>query len=121
MPESFAVRLPDGVDDLEAAPLLCAGSSATARCSAEVEPGDRVALMGFGASAHLALQVLRHWGCEPVVLTRGERHRELARSSAPRGSATRGAPAASCDRAVVFAPRASWCPSRCRWCDRAAP
>ena len=43
------------------------------------QPGERVALMGFGASAHLALQVLQHWGCETVVLTRGERHRELAR------------------------------------------
>ena len=45
---------------------------------AEVAPGERVALIGFGASAHLALQVLRHWGCEVVVLTRGEQHRELA-------------------------------------------
>ena len=72
---------------------------------AEVQPGDRVALLGFGASAHLALQVLRHWGCEVVVLTRGERHRELARElgAAWVGDAAE-LPPEPCDRAVVFAP-----------------
>jgi propanol-preferring alcohol dehydrogenase len=106
VPEAFAVRLPDGVGDLEAAPLLCAGVIGyRALRRAEVQPGERVALMGFGASAHLALQVLRHWGCEAVVLTRGERHRELAREL---GAAWVGhadeLPPESCDRAVVFAP-----------------
>ena len=70
----FAVRLPRRrSDDLEAAPLLCAGVIGyRALRRAEVQPGERVALLGFGASAHLALQVLQHWGCEVVVLTRGE-------------------------------------------------
>lgn len=106
VPEEFAVRLPDGLSDLEAAPLLCAGVIGyRALRRAEVEPGERVALLGFGASAHLALQVLRHWGCEPVVLTRGERHRALARElgAAWVGAADEVSPAA-CDRAVVFAP-----------------
>lgn len=106
VPEAFAVRLPDALGDLEAAPLLCAGVIGyRALRRAEVQPGERVALMGFGASAHLALQVLRHWGCEPVVLTRGERHRELARELGASwvGHAAE-LPPATCDRAVVFAP-----------------
>jgi propanol-preferring alcohol dehydrogenase len=106
VPEDFAVSLPEGLDDLEAAPLLCAGVIGyRALRRAEVQPGERVALMGFGASAHLALQVLQFWGCETVVLTRGERHRELAREL---GAAWVGhaaeLPPATCDRAVVFAP-----------------
>jgi len=106
VPEAFAIRLPDGFDDLEAAPLLCAGVIGyRALRRADVAPGERVALLGFGASAHLALQVLRHWGCEVVVLTRGERHRELARELGADWVGTAAElPPATCDRAVVFAP-----------------
>jgi propanol-preferring alcohol dehydrogenase len=106
VPESFAVKLPDALGDLEVAPLLCAGVIGyRALRRAEVEPGERVALMGFGASAHLAIQVLHHWGCDVVVLTRGERHRELAREMDASwvGDAAE-LPPATCDRAVVFAP-----------------
>ncbi len=106
VPESFAVRLPAALGDLEAAPLLCAGVIGyRALRRAEVVPGERVALMGFGASAHLALQVLHHWGCDAVVLTRGEGHRALAREMGASwvGDAAELPPAA-CDRAVVFAP-----------------
>jgi len=106
VPEDFAVALPDGLDDLEAAPLLCAGVIGyRALHRADVQPGERVALMGFGASAHLALQVLQYWACETFVLTRGEGHRRLAREL---GAAWVGRadelPPATCDRAVVFAP-----------------
>jgi propanol-preferring alcohol dehydrogenase len=106
VPEAFAVPLPDALGDREAAPLLCAGVIGyRALRRAGVEPGERVALLGFGASAHLAIQVLRHWGCETVVLTRGERHRALATSL---GAAWVGhadeLPPGACDRAVVFAP-----------------
>ena len=106
VPEAFAVRLPDALDDLAAAPLLCAGVIGyRALRRAEVQPGDRVALMGFGASAHLAIQVLRYWDCEVVVLTRGEHHRALARElgAAWVGHASE-LPPGECDRAVVFAP-----------------
>ncbi len=106
VPEAFAVQLPDALGDLEAAPLLCAGVIGyRALRRAEVQPGERVALMGFGASAHLALQVLQHWGCEVVVLTRGEGHRRLARELGASwvGDAAE-APPLLCDRAVVFAP-----------------
>jgi propanol-preferring alcohol dehydrogenase len=106
VPESFAVELPGGLDDLEAAPLLCAGVIGyRALRRADVVPGERVALLGFGASAHLALQVLHHWQCEVVVMTRGEHHRALARDL---GASWVGAadelPPDACDRAVVFAP-----------------
>ncbi len=106
VPEDFAVRLPDGLDDITAAPLLCAGVIGyRALRRAEVQPGERVALLGFGASAHLALQVLQHWGCDVVVLTRGERHRELARElGATWVGHAADPPPQPCDRAVVFAP-----------------
>ncbi len=106
VPEAFAVRLPDAVPDLTAAPLLCAGVIGyRALRRADVAPGERVGLLGFGASAHLALQVLHHWGCETVVSTRGVRHRELAWSL---GAGWVGdsdeVPPVVCDRVVVFAP-----------------
>ncbi len=106
VPEEFAVRLPDGLGDLEAAPLLCAGVIGyRALRRAEVQPGERVALLGFGASAHLAIQVLRHWGCDVVVMTRGERHRALARElGASWVGGAADLPPEPCDRAVVFAP-----------------
>ena len=106
VPEAFAVRLPGALDDLAAAPLLCAGVIGyRALRRAEVQPGERVALMGFGASAHLAIQVLRYWGCEVVVLTRGEHHRALARELGAVwvGHASE-LPPGECDRAIVFAP-----------------
>src|SRR6476659_6653467 len=106
VPEDFAVTLPEDLDDLEAAPLLCAGVIGyRALRRAEVQPGERVALLGFGASAHLALQVLQHWGCEVVVMTRGEHHRDLARDlGATWVGGAADPPPQPCDRAVVFAP-----------------
>ncbi len=105
-PEAFVVALPEALDDLEAAPLLCAGVIGyRALRRAEVKPGERVALFGFGSSAHLMLQLLRHWDCEVVVSTRGDRHRRLAKSLGAEwvGHADDLAPEL-CDRAVVFAP-----------------
>jgi propanol-preferring alcohol dehydrogenase len=106
VPEAFAVTLPDALADVEAAPLLCAGVIGyRALRRAEVQPGERVALFGFGASAHLVLQVLHHWDCDVVVSTRGERHRALAEQLGASwvGHADELAPA-RCDRAIVFAP-----------------
>ncbi len=72
VPEAFVVTVPDALADVDAAPLLCAGVIGyRALRRAEVEPGDRVALFGFGASAHLAIQVLRHWGCDVLVAHAG--------------------------------------------------
>jgi alcohol dehydrogenase, propanol-preferring len=106
VPEGFAVRVPDQLSDLEAAPLLCAGVIGyRALRRAEVQPGERVGLMGFGASAHLVMQVLTYWACDVVVLTRGARHREFARELGASwvGDASE-LPQDACDRVVVFAP-----------------
>ena len=79
--DDFVYPLPAALDDLHAAPLLCAGIIGfRALRVAGVQPGERVGLYGFGSSAHLALWVLRAWGCSVAVATRGERHRAFARS-----------------------------------------
>ena len=75
----FIYPLPATLDDTHVAPLLCAGIIGFRSLRvAGIQPGDRVGLFGFGASAILAIAVLRHWNCEVYVSTRGENHRELA-------------------------------------------
>jgi propanol-preferring alcohol dehydrogenase len=80
VPEQFAYPIPDGFDDTEAAPLLCAGIIGYAALRrAQVPRGGRLALYGFGSSAHVVIQIARARGCEVYVVTRGQSHRELAR------------------------------------------
>lgn len=102
----FCLRLPDDAAAEELAPLLCAGIIGYRSLKvAGVERGDRVGLFGFGASAHLTIDVLKAWGCETYVATRGESHRRLAREM---GAAWVGdaldKPPLPLDRAVTFAP-----------------
>jgi propanol-preferring alcohol dehydrogenase len=79
-PADFIYRLPDGFSDVKATPLLCAGIIGyRALRLSEVKPGGRLALYGFGASAHICIQIARYWGCEVVVFTRSEAHQALAR------------------------------------------
>lgn len=102
----FVFPLPQSLDDLHAAPLLCAGIIGFRSLRvAGVEPGDRVGLFGFGASAHLAIAVLQAWKCEVYVSTRGRSHRELAESLGANwvGSET-DKPPVELDRAITFAP-----------------
>jgi alcohol dehydrogenase, propanol-preferring len=102
----FVFPLPDSLDDLHAAPLLCAGIIGFRSLRvAGVQPGERVGLFGFGASAHLAIAVLRAWKCEVYVSTRGKSHRELAESLGATwvGSETEKPPV-ELDRAITFAP-----------------
>jgi len=102
----FVFKLPPELDDLRAAPLLCAGIIGFRSLRvAGVEPGDRVGLFGFGASAHLAIAVLRSWDCDVYVSTRGATHRALAESLGAKwvGSET-DKPPVELDRAVTFAP-----------------
>src|SRR5271155_5032556 len=102
----FVYPLPPALDDLHAAPLLCAGIIGFRSLRvAGIEPGDRVGLFGFGASAHLAIAVLRSWKCEVYVSTRGASHRRLAASLGAGwvGSET-DKPPVELDRAVTFAP-----------------
>ena len=102
----FVFPLPDGLDDLHAAPLLCAGIIGFRSLRvAGVERGERVGLFGFGASAHLAIAVLRAWECEVYVSTRGASHRRLAQSlGATWVGDENEKPPVELDRAVTFAP-----------------
>src|SRR5258707_532704 len=102
----FVFPIPAALDDLHAAPLLCAGIIGFRSLRvAGVEKGDRVGLFGFGASAHLAIRVLQAWNCEVYVSTRGESHRKLAESLGATWVGTeRERPQVELDRAVTFAP-----------------
>ncbi len=79
IPEKFAYVIPEIFENEKAAPLLCAGIIGyRALRLSEIEPGQRLGLIGFGASAHVAIQVAVHWGCEVYVFSRSEEHRALA-------------------------------------------
>jgi alcohol dehydrogenase, propanol-preferring len=102
----FVFPLPAALDDLHAAPLLCAGIIGfRALRVAGVQPGENVGLFGFGASAHLAIAVLKSWNCKVYVSTRGESHRRLAASlGAEWVGSENDKPPVALDRAVTFAP-----------------
>ncbi len=104
--EAFVYPLPDALDDLQAAPLLCAGIIGYRSLRvAGVEKGERVGLFGFGASAHLALPVLQAWHCDVYVSTRGASHRKLAESLGAKWVGDeRQNPPVALDRAITFAP-----------------
>ncbi len=80
-PAAFAYPIPDIFTDEEASPLLCAGIIGyRALRLSQVQPGQRLGLYGFGASAHIAIQIARHWDCQVYVFTRSGSHRQLARA-----------------------------------------
>ncbi len=104
--ERFAYPIPPRFSDLEAAPLLCAGivGYRSLRLS-RVRPGERLGLFGFGASAHLVIQVARSWGCPVSVFTRGEEHRRLAAElGALWAGGAEDTPPSPLDAAIIFAP-----------------
>ena len=107
--EKFAYPLPPGFSDADAAPLLCAGiiGYRSLRLSG-IQPGGRLGLYGFGASAHLAIQVARHWDCEVHVFSRSPEHRRHAEELGATwvGGADDDHPA-NLDAGVTFAP-AGW-------------
>jgi propanol-preferring alcohol dehydrogenase len=102
----FVFPLPSALDDLHAAPLLCAGIIGFRSLRvAGVQRGERVGLFGFGASAHLAIAVLQSWECEVYVSTRGASHRQLANSLGATWVGDETAkPPVELDRAITFAP-----------------
>jgi propanol-preferring alcohol dehydrogenase len=98
--------IPEGYPDLEAAPLLCAGIIGfRALRLSDIEKGGVLGLVGFGASAHVTIQVARHRGCEVYVFTRSQEHRDHAMKlgAAWAGGIEDKAPG-PCDSAVIFAP-----------------
>lgn len=110
--EDFAHPLPSAFSDENAAPLLCAGviGYRSYRLSG-AQPGQRLGLYGFGASAHLVLQLARHQKCEVYVFTRSHTHRELAEKLGAvwTGSAEE-TPAHPLDASIIFAPAGSLVP-----------
>jgi propanol-preferring alcohol dehydrogenase len=106
IPEKFAYPIPPIFSDQEAAPLLCAGTIGyRALRLSEIKPGQRLGLIGFGASAHVAIQVAIHWGCDVYVFSRSEEHRELARNLGATWTGTSNQdPPAKLDSIVNFTP-----------------
>jgi len=104
--ESYAYAIPDVFSDVDAAPLLCAGIIGyRALTRSNVPHGGRLALYGFGSSAHVVIQIALHRGCEVVVATRGESHQKLARRmGATWVGGTFDTPPVPVDGAIVFAP-----------------
>ena len=105
-PESFVYAMPGGFPDEQAAPLLCAGIIGY-RClrMAQIGTGARLGFYGFGAAAHVAIQVARYWGADVYASTRDERHQKLATElGAKWAGGTLDAPPEKLDAAIVFAP-----------------
>ena len=116
VPEAFAYPIPEGFEDAEAAPLLCAGIIGyRALRRSRVEPGGLLGLYGFGSSAHIALQVARHRGCRVFVSTRDPRARALALElGAEWAGAAAEAPPEPLDSAILFAPAGELVPPALR-------
>jgi propanol-preferring alcohol dehydrogenase len=107
--EQYAFPLPAYLTPVAAAPLLCGGIIGyRALLLSGIWPGGRLGLYGFGGSAHLTIQVARHWNCDVYVFTRGAEHR---RHAAELGAVWTGEatdrPPALLDAAITFAP-AGW-------------
>lgn len=104
--ENFAYLIPDRFEDTQAAPLLCAGIVGyRALKRANLPPGGRLAIYGFGSSAMLNAQIAMNRGCELYVVTRDRRHQELAMEMGARWAGERAQDMpASVDSAIIFAP-----------------
>ena len=114
--EDYSYSIPKIFSDENAAPLLCAGivGYRSYRLSG-IRPGERLGLYGFGASAHLVLQLAHHQGCEVYVFTRAQAHRDLAvkLGAAWVGAAEDTAPQ-QVDAAIIFAPAGALVPRALR-------
>jgi alcohol dehydrogenase, propanol-preferring len=105
-PEDFVYTIPEGFPDEQAAPLLCAGiiGFRSLRLSG-IKAGGRLGFYGFGAAAHVAIQVALHWGVEVFASTRDARHQKLALElGAAWAGGTFDEPPKKLDAAIVFAP-----------------
>jgi alcohol dehydrogenase, propanol-preferring len=114
--QDFAYPLPKQFSDEQAAPLLCAGivGYRSYRLSG-ARRGDRLGLYGFGASAHLILQLARHQGCEVHVFTRAAAHRDLAKKlGAVWTGSAEDTPPHPMDASIIFAPAGALVPQALR-------
>jgi len=105
-PEQFLYAIPENFEDRQAAPLLCAGiiGFRSLRLSG-IQAGGKLGFYGFGAAAHVAIQVARHWGVDVYAATRDARHQKLALDLGAKWSGdTFASPPVALDAAIVFAP-----------------
>jgi alcohol dehydrogenase, propanol-preferring len=120
VPAPFAYPIPPVFSDDEAAPLLCAGiiGYRALRLSG-IKPGQRLGLYGFGASAHIAIQIARYWGCPVYVSSLQKAHQELARDL---GACWVGGltemPPDKLHGAIMFAPAGELVPAAMRALER---
>ena len=118
--EDFAYWLPEVFGDQQAAPLLCAGIIGyRALARSDLRPGDKLGIYGFGSSAHVVMQIALHRACDVYVVTRGEKHRQLA---ADMGATWVGATAdempVQVDSAIIFAPAGELVPQALKKIDK---
>jgi propanol-preferring alcohol dehydrogenase len=120
VPEAYAYRLPDELDDVAAAPLLCAGIVGyRALVRAALPPGGRLGIYGFGASAHVVAQVALAQGATVHVLTRSADAQELALElGATSAGGADADPPEPLDSAVLFAPAGELVPVAMRALDQ---
>ncbi|MFI5315912.1 MAG: zinc-dependent alcohol dehydrogenase family protein [Myxococcota bacterium] len=106
VPEEFAYTLPESLGDEEVAPLLCAGIIGfRALRRSGIRAGGKLGLYGFGSSAHIALQIARHWGARVFVVTREASHRAFALALGAEWAGDLGErPPERLDASVLFAP-----------------
>jgi propanol-preferring alcohol dehydrogenase len=106
VPEKFAYAIPPIFSDEEASPLLCAGIIGyRALRLSEIRPRECLGLYGFGASAHVAIQVAVNWGCRVYVFSRGKEHQNLARKlGASWTGSAKERPPTKTNSSIVFAP-----------------
>jgi propanol-preferring alcohol dehydrogenase len=110
--EAHTYALPDGLDDVEAAPLFCPGVTAySAVAKARLSPGRRVAVFGIGGVGHMALQLARLTGAETIAVSRARQHLAVAERLGARAlDASKRDPASvlqkegGVDASIVFAP-----------------
>jgi len=120
VPEAFAYAIPPAFGDAEATPLLCAGIIGyRALRRSQVPRGGRLGLYGFGSSAHLTLQVARHWGCRVFVATREPSRQRLALDLGAAWAGPIGGPLPEkLDAAIIFAPAGELVPAALRDLDK---
>ena len=120
--ETWAYPIPSAFNNEEAAPLLCAGIIGyRALRRSQIKPGQRLGLYGFGGSAHITIQVARHWGCSVYVCSLREEHRQLAKQLGATwvGGAAEGPPE-TLHGAILFAPVGELVPPALRALEKGA-
>lgn len=107
--EGFTLNIPLSFSDLDATPLLCAGIIGfRAMGIAGVKQGEKIGLVGYGASAHIVLQLLNHIKCQSYIFTRAENHRKNAvELGAVWAGGIEDKTIKDLDRMIIFAPAGS--------------